>query len=280
MSRKPRDGRIARLLSKRLRDPRRGRTQSASRWRRFLKRPKRKWGDIRTIHMKWRISLSVSVGWMRTRERNGLRGRSTWLERLRGATTQSQIWSQSSSPNDHHSTIHHHTQQHHFGRIEHIPAIRLSIQYISLPMIVFFYSASSSNTSGAKYSNTTHIELPSKSRSIYHFLSPKSLNFTMPLSLSSRLSGLMSCPSTIPQSLTVWITLLMKREEMPSKQHSTTSLNSSSFNRFSYFRYSLSEYQGYYSIISYKHYAKHKQHTYNSFHPFNTPYYLTKALPP
>ena len=87
MSRKPRDGRRARLLSKRWRrDPRRGRTQSANRWRRFLKRPKRKCGDIRTTHAMGRSSLSVSACCMRTGERNGLRERSTWLERLSGVT--------------------------------------------------------------------------------------------------------------------------------------------------------------------------------------------------
>ena len=86
MSRKPRDGRRARLLSKWLRDLRGWRTQSASSWRRFLKRPKRKCGDIRTTHAMGRSSLSVSACCMRTGERNGLRERSTWLERLSGVT--------------------------------------------------------------------------------------------------------------------------------------------------------------------------------------------------
>ena len=87
--------------------------------------------------------------------------------------------------------------------VQHIPAIRLPIQYTSLPMIAFFYSVPSSNTSGPKYINTSHIQLSSKFRALYRILNPKSLNFTTPLSLSSRLSGLMSYPSVIPQPLTL-----------------------------------------------------------------------------
>ena len=188
-----------------------------SSWRRYLKPPKRKWGDTRTTHAKWRNSLSVSACCLRTGERNGLRERSTWLGRLRGVTAQLQMWPQSSSPTDHHSTIHHHTQQHHFGPTEYIPAIRLPIQYTSLLTIAFFNSAPSSTTSRVKNINASHIEV----------LSPKSLNFTMPLSLSSRLSGLMS----------LWITLLLYRKDKPSKQQLNTTLNSSSFYRLSFISY-------------------------------------------
>ena len=86
MSRKPRDGRRARLLSKRWRRDPCGRTLLLSTWRRFLELPKRKCGDIRTTQTMGRSSLSVSACCMRTGERNGLRERSTWLERLRGVT--------------------------------------------------------------------------------------------------------------------------------------------------------------------------------------------------
>ena len=37
-----------------------------------------------------------------------------------------------------------------------------------------------------------------------------------PLSLSNRLSGLMTCPSIIPQPLTLWVILLFKREDKSS----------------------------------------------------------------
>ena len=42
--------------------------------------------------------------------------------------------------------------------VQHTPTTRPTIQHITLPTIVFFYSAPSSNISGAKYINASHIE--------------------------------------------------------------------------------------------------------------------------